>query len=103
MSLTPFQPNRYQKRSSLESYLSDCVQRELTYRGITAQVISVRIRPDRESVPAQRFRRHRVGRSLATARPAFWLNVELDRPVFGPLALGGLSHFGLGLFGPTGS
>lgn len=102
-SLTPFQPNRHQKKSSVESFLSDCVQRELAYRGISAQVMSIEIRSDRASVPSQRFRRHRIGRSISTARPAFWLSFELDRPVSGPLALGGLSHFGLGLFGPAES
>ncbi|MGC8628388.1 MAG: type I-G CRISPR-associated protein Csb2 [Acidimicrobiales bacterium] len=46
------------------------------------------------------FRRHRVRERLAEARFATGIKLAFDQPVQGPLLLGALRHFGLGLFRP---
>jgi CRISPR-associated protein Csb2 len=49
--------------------------------------------------PSARFRRD--PRQGSANRPSAFLRIEFDSPVPGPLALGHLSHFGLGLFAPV--
>jgi len=110
-SITPFVPNRHQtaRRFSGDTegpyfvdFLTHEVERELAYRGIDAKVVgSVRPLPATErSTPAQRYRRYRLKQGIAGARAGVWLEFELTEAVTGPIALGALSHFGLGLFGP---
>ncbi len=55
-------------------------------------------RPWRRYRPSARMRRD--SRQGQATRPAAFLRIELTEPVSGPLALGHLSHFGLGLFVP---
>ncbi len=51
----------------------------------------------------RRFRRGRLRRGeQGQNRPAIPLRLTFEEPVEGPLVLGGLSHFGLGLFKPEG-
>jgi CRISPR-associated protein Csb2 len=51
--------------------------------------------------PSARNRRDR-GQGHA-AKPSAFLQLDFTAPVTGPLALGHLSHFGLGLFAPAPS
>lgn len=74
--------------------------RELHYRGVPAPA-SVEFL-DRPPTAAQRYRRHRIGRTLKDARPATWLEIIFEEPQQGPLALGAHSHLGMGLFRPAG-
>ena len=48
--------------------------------------------------PVARYRRCRLGESMAERRPGFRVTIELDGPIEGPVSLGALNHFGFGLF-----
>ena len=103
-SATPFMPARYPKRgSSLLQFLTAEVGRELSYRGIGAPR-SVDIL-DRDWTAWRRYRpsarMRQDARQGSANRPSAFLRLEFDSPVRGPLALGHLSHFGLGLFAPV--
>ena len=76
------------------------MSRELHYRGLPAPA-SVEFL-NRPPTAAQRYRRHRIGRTLKDARSATWLEIVFEVPQQGPLALGALSHLGMGLFLPVG-
>lgn len=96
-SVTPFAPNLHRKRGqSPEGFLESAVARELAWRGLPALEITP------ELIPGDwlAYRRHRVTEKLRDARPARGLRVVLREPVPGPLTLGALTHFGLGLFAP---
>ncbi len=97
-SRTPFVPPRHlkTKRHTLE----DQVQAELESRGLPRAIrIDVLARDQVVSLGLHRFVRVRrePGRGPPAAR-FFGLEIELERPVRGPIALGYASHFGLGLF-----
>ncbi len=75
----------------------DAVARELTLRGFP--------RPeDVELSPGawMRFATTRPGTSRRGAPTVVGVRLRFADPVSGPIALGGLSHFGLGLFSPEG-
>lgn len=108
-SLTPFVPPRHQKRQHAsdlrigrfsDRFLVDEIERELRHRGVECSVERVDAVGERHDPPS-RYRRHRLRQGLTDARPGVWVRFTLDRPVFGPIALGALSHFGLGLFAPS--
>lgn len=94
-SVTPFIPYRHQKKQeSLEHFLVAEIGRELATRDLPPATVLL----DRHSKDWVSFRRARPdGRSGGRA---FGLHLELDAPLPAaqPLVLGGLSHFGLGLF-----
>ncbi|MFT3853145.1 MAG: type I-U CRISPR-associated protein Csb2 [Ilumatobacteraceae bacterium] len=93
-SVTPFIPAGHY-RGDEESRLLAAVNRELRLRSgpPAARVRSV-------AGGWRQFRRYRPGKEgIQASRPAFGVTIEFDEPVLGPLALGQLSHFGLGLFG----
>lgn len=102
-SVTPFTPSRYPKRHAGQlDYLRTEVADELrnrklpTLRALTS--LDEEWQPWRRYRPSARMRRDpRQGQ--ATRRSAF-LRIELVEPTCGPLALGHLSHFGLGLLVP---
>lgn len=95
-SLTPFLPARHPRKRPFDDHTRDMVRAELRWRGLPDPA-EVEVIPD----PSwRRFRRHRPGTSLRTARPGRYVRVRFDDSVEGPLALGALSHFGLGLFVP---
>lgn len=96
-SCTPFIPPRHAKKGvPWESHLQRQVREELERRGW----------PDPQTVDILAgtwlsFRRHRVDQRLADARRAGGARITFSEPAGpGPLCLGGLSHFGLGLFLP---
>jgi CRISPR-associated protein Csb2 len=97
-SLTPFAPGRHAKRGTpWESHIAEQVNFELAARSLPPPV-DVRIEPG----TWLRFRRHRpTTERLEDARRAVGLTVTLAEPITGPLCLGALSHFGLGLFAPV--
>jgi CRISPR-associated protein Csb2 len=80
-------------------FLEAEIRRELSYRdrAVEPTLITIREQHTREW---PLFVRHRWrGGTRADARPGYGLELEFREPVVqGPLALGWLSHFGLGLF-----
>lgn len=102
-SLTPFTPPRYAKASAdWVRFLHAEVGRELLSRALPAPR-AVRMMDQ----PWQPWLRYRLSARIRrdphqgrACRPSAFLRIELAEPVSGPLALGHLSHFGLGLFGP---
>jgi CRISPR-associated protein Csb2 len=104
-SVTPFTPPRYPKRHADHlSYLRTEVATELRDRGLPL-LRSVTLLAE----PWQAWRRYRPSARLRrdtrqgqANRISAFLRVELAEPTSGPLALGHLSHFGLGLLVPEG-
>lgn len=96
-SMTPFAPARFapRKRGWKDHVIREVAQ-ELAWRGLPA--------PARVELLAGSwldFRRHRPSKErLASARRANGVRIVFDEAVTGPLALGALSHFGLGVFLP---
>ncbi|MGQ0617892.1 MAG: type I-G CRISPR-associated protein Csb2 [Acidimicrobiia bacterium] len=97
-SSTPFLPQRHPKGQDRLVFLLDCVCRELTARGFDSPF---EIEQESETSWGS-FRRHRRAERLAQARPGFGLWLRFDRPVGGPIAIGSLSHFGMGQFVHSG-
>jgi CRISPR-associated protein Csb2 len=103
-SVTPFTPPRYPKRNAKWlDYLRTEVGKELENRVLpplrTVKLLNEEWRPWRRYRPTARMR-HEKSPGQATHASAF-LRIELVEPIHGPLALGHLSHFGLGLFVPA--
>lgn len=101
VSATPYTPSRYPKRNAdWLGFLRADVIRELGYRRLPGPAETTIV-----DAGWQDWRRCRpsVGRSSPQGRaskPSAFLRLRFDEPVIGPLALGHLSHFGLGLFVP---
>ncbi|MGH3823371.1 MAG: type I-G CRISPR-associated protein Csb2 [Pseudonocardiaceae bacterium] len=103
-SVTPFTPSRYPKRNAgWLDYLRAEVGKELESRGLppprTVELLNEDWRSWRRYRPSARMQRKK-SQGQATHASAF-LRIELAEPTHGPLALGHLSHFGLGLFVPA--
>lgn len=103
-SLTPFAPRFPETSRSRRgadrwrALLERQVRKELAARGLPAPS-HVRTVPGR--FHALEFRRHRPDRQrLADAYRAAHVEITFAEPVRGPIALGALCHFGLGLFRP---
>lgn len=96
-SFTPFAPNVHRKKEPTDkAYLLAATQRELDWRGLP-RPLSV----DIDRGPWRAYRTHRPDKErLGDSRRAWGLRVVFDEEVRGPLVLGALSHFGLGLFLP---
>lgn len=104
-SLTPFAPARHGRRNTdWLLHVQREVQRELGYRGLPDAVVTP-LDPSEASRPFTRgwldFRRYRTREQISHARRATGLRLEFHEPVAGPIAIGALSHFGLGLFMPV--
>lgn len=94
-SVTPFAPYRYpQKRQLPADYLAAEVARELTTRALPP---AIEVRASEGAW--LNYRRRRTLREPEVR--AFGLDLIFDEPVEGPLLLGALSHFGLGIFRPA--
>ncbi|MGH3870241.1 MAG: type I-G CRISPR-associated protein Csb2 [Pseudonocardiaceae bacterium] len=103
-SATPFTPPRHSKRNvGWLDYIRTEVDKELMNRGLPAlrgvTLLDGEWQPWRRYRPSARMRRD-TRQGQATRGSAF-LRIELTEPTCGPLALGHLSHFGLGLFVPA--
>lgn len=96
-SITPMALTRHAKRRGgrLVDNAEDQVARELTLRGLPSPT-------EVELVPGawMRFQTTRPGIGRRRAPSVVGARVRFAEPVAGPIALGGLSHFGLGLFTP---
>ncbi|MGH4009076.1 MAG: type I-G CRISPR-associated protein Csb2 [Pseudonocardiaceae bacterium] len=102
-SVTPFTPPRYPKRNAgWLDYIRTEVANELRNRSLpllsAVTLLDGEWQPWRRYRPSARMRRDTC-QGQATRGSAF-LRIELAEPAHGPLALGHLSHFGLGLFVP---
>lgn len=97
-SVTPYVMTRHHKGTLADRLRTDvCI--ELRHRGLPDEVEVTQV-----PGPWLKFRRYRKGREGITAqRPAFGLRLTFPTSVAGPLALGQLSHFGLGMFRPVGA
>lgn len=96
-SMTPFAPARFpRRRQRWDEHTVAQVAQEIGWRGLPE--------PRKvELVPGGwlDFRRHRPTKErLAQARRATGVRLTFDLPVEGPIALGALSHFGLGVLAP---
>ncbi len=100
-SLTPMVLGRHPKprngvvRDSPEQQ----VARELEQRGLGTIEPHAVVRIGRAW---HEFRQQRPGQDRFVVRPALGFTLEFATPVRGPVVLGALAHFGLGLFGPAG-
>lgn len=94
-SHTPFAPPRHgRRRQSWTELIQAQVAEELDRRGFPPPVS---IQPTKGDWLA--FRRHRpTTERLEDGRRACGVRIEFEIPVTGPMVLGALSHFGLGLF-----
>jgi CRISPR-associated protein Csb2 len=99
-SVTPYLPVRYRHRNreTAEDFLTADVAAELRYRHLPAEVAVSVAEPAAGRV--NQFRRYRMGERLRQSRTGVGLRLEFGAPVHGPLLLGQLSHFGLGVFAP---
>ncbi|MCA1671145.1 MAG: type I-U CRISPR-associated protein Cas5/Cas6, partial [Actinobacteria bacterium] len=103
LSVTPFTPSHYPKRNAdWPGFLLGEVRRELASRALPAPLAVTLLdepwQPWRRYRPSARMRRD--SRQGQASCPSAFLRIELTEPLGGPLALGHLSHFGLGLFVP---
>ncbi|GII96332.1 type I-G CRISPR-associated protein Csb2 [Sinosporangium siamense] len=100
-SVTPFVPSRHRKRrQNGEAYLHEEVTRELAYRGEAVGRVSVQ--EGEGSAFVGFVRRRWRDRTSSALRSGHALALEFAEPVGGPIVLGHLSHFGLGLFQAMG-
>jgi CRISPR-associated protein Csb2 len=99
-SVTPFAPPRYQK-GDWGSFLRAEVRRELAHREMSAAEVEVL---DGDWASYVRYRTSKRfaanGADRRSAPRAAFLRLTFDEGQEGPLALGYLCHFGLGLFEP---
>ena len=98
ISLTPFAPGRHDRRLAWARHVEVEIRRELCeFRDFQAPV-SVTVIPR----DVRRYRRYRLPpkETMAANRRAAMVEVWFEDPVKGPISLGSLSHFGLGLFLP---
>lgn len=96
LSLTPFAPPRHShKRQDWDTHIRQQVTEELQRRNFPVPA-SVRLLPG----DWLSFRRYRLRERLEDARTAVGVELTFRADVTGPLVLGALSHFGLGLFVP---
>lgn len=123
ISATPFQSTRHRRKGQpLEDFIEDCVRRELDQRRQaitdlppvgTVEVLD----PHFDRAPAGgkgrpwgREYRHRrwlvsgqeLGRRGSVSTYQAMVRIRFEGAVRGPISLGGLSHFGFGLFMPNG-
>ena len=107
VSVTPYAPARrwcknWNDPDIRQKHIADDLERELVFREkpIPERIEQLGIEQF-DGPDWRRFRRGRPRRGeQGQNRPAIPLRLTFEEPVEGPLVLGGLSHFGLGLFWP---
>ncbi|MGI9016866.1 MAG: type I-G CRISPR-associated protein Csb2 [Euzebya sp.] len=102
-SLTPFAPPHHPKRQQYEgqgwlAFVESQVSKACEWHGVPDPV-DVDVQSAR--TPWLAYRRHRGKERLQLARRAVGVRILFRSDVTGPLALGSLSHFGLGVFVPA--
>ena len=101
VSRTPFAPGRHGQKLSWVEHVRDEIERELSvYRDLPAPASVTVLDTD-----VRRYRRYRLPpkETMGLSRRAAMAQIQFDQPVKGPIVLGSLSHFGLGLFVPSES
>jgi CRISPR-associated protein Csb2 len=101
-SATPYTPSRYPKKRNWSAFLFDDITRELDYRGLPAPVTLEIVDRDWRGWRRSRPSAPQSSPQGRADKPSAFLRLRFAQPVPGPLALGHLSHFGLGLFAPEG-
>jgi CRISPR-associated protein Csb2 len=96
LSRTPYAPTRHWKGTAEEQLLAD-VSSELKFRGLPSPLQLELVRGDWLT-----YRRYRLKERINDARRAYGVRLVFEEPVAGPMCLGQLSHYGLGLFLPEG-
>lgn len=99
VSRTPFAPGRHGPKLSWADHIRAEIERELSmYRDLPVPV-SVSVL----STDSRRYRRYRLPpkETMGASRRAVMAQIDFDQPVKGPIVIGSLSHFGLGLFLPS--
>ncbi|WP_216893453.1 type I-G CRISPR-associated protein Csb2 [Nocardia alni] len=102
-SVTPFTPSRYPKknRDHRHSFIIREIERELAPHIPPPTSIEFLDRPWTTFVRHRPSARRRGDTKQGQARqPAEFLRLHFEQPITGPIALGRLNHFGLGLFTP---
>ena len=95
VSVMPYSPVHHHKGELLDQLHAD-VTLELRHRGLPAAETVELLKG-----PWLHYGRYRIGRErIQQQRRAYGLRLTFEEPIQGPLALGQLSHFGLGLFRP---
>jgi CRISPR-associated protein Csb2 len=97
VSHTPYAPTRHWKGTLDEQLFAD-VSRELEVRNKPAPIAVTA-----HSGDWLKYRRYRLKEGINDARRAFGVTITFAEPEPGPLCLGQLSHYGLGLFLPSKS
>ena len=101
VSRTPFAPGRHNRKISWAEHVRAEIERELSvYRDLPSPASVTVLDSD-----VRRYRRYRLPpkEAMGSSRRALMAEIQFDRPVEGPIVLGSLSHFGLGLFAPSQS
>ena len=101
VSRTPFAPSRHGPKLSWTDHVRAEIERELSvYRDLPAPASVTVLKAD-----ARRYRRYRLPpkETMGSRRRAAMAQIQFNQPVEGPIVLGSLSHFGLGLFVPSES
>lgn len=100
-SMTPFVPPRYLKEKGKNSLMGQ-VNAELASRGLP-EAREIHIDPELTRTLRHYVRRRGHGRAPQPPMDiGLGVRLVFEKSVSGPLALGYASHFGLGLFTPTG-
>jgi CRISPR-associated protein Csb2 len=99
-SVTPYLPVRHPhlNRETPREFLINDVTKELHHHDLPEPSRLTIVEPTTGRV--NEFRRYRMKEKLVHSRPGTGLALEFEPPVKGPLLLGQLSHFGLGIFAP---
>jgi CRISPR-associated protein Csb2 len=101
-SLTPFALPRHPKRrnGTIVEGVDDQIRRELSFRDPRRSELLTEV-TWASSGKWMRFRRTRPGVSQLRASRVVGAELRFTEPVTGPIVLGALSHFGLGVFVPV--
>ncbi len=100
-SRTPFVPGRHREKLSWKDHVQTEIARELSvYRDLPAPTSVTVLDGD-----TRRYRRRRLPpkETIGGSRRAAFVEIRFENPVRGPIILGSMSHFGLGLFLPDES
>ena len=98
-SLTPFCSSRPAEwRTPSIGEIKRSVKKECAYRGLPEPVNVERLTGNWNAY--RTYRQTGSTRGLRNAKPAYGFRIEFSEPIHGPVSVGALSHFGLGLFIP---
>lgn len=98
-SLTPVTTPRHRKKQAFGRFFEDVVRRELSFRNLPSDAEGVRVEVGDDDRPTSQRARvfHRSRAPGGPPHQGSHVRLEFTDPVDGPLVLGSLAHFGLGL------